>query len=193
MKKILILLVMFVSNVLFADGVIDSSKNSKEQDLIAKLTNGKYSEKSDGVKELSEAEMKKVVGGYITSTPYLVYSLGGGFSTIQEAAVLVGLSQKEIDMKVACLLSSSCYDTYTNRNRYNSFSSLANNNIGEYVGVNMVMSNVGGRISYTTGAAVYRLGSNGTLTKIRTISTNDSIVFDALSRNKNALTMKLLR
>ena len=172
-------------------------------DLLSKLTNGKISDNSPGVKLRSLEEAKQVKGGYYISTLENINTINlAGGATIKEAYDIIGLTDTELKNKALCTFGATkCTGSSTfNKSRYNDFAKIADPNKNEIVVITGTMTtapiNYGFGIKsdksqFSISAAVY-VNKGGALTKLRNINTSNTTVKDAMSRIRNDLNQKLV-
>lgn len=179
--------------------------SSIAEDFLAKVTNGALSDTSEGVKLLSLEGQKKVVGGYglmQNDSGQNVFelmrsSLSG--TTITQIGVVVGLTDYERDNKVACGFGGvTCSESYVNKQSYNDLMLIANPNLNEYLAVTATKTTTIGTFGvpknqFTNGALIVGLNnSNGTIYKIRNVTSNNSIASEVWRRIGNDLNGILL-
>ena len=168
-------------------------------DLLAKLTNGKISDNSPGVKVLSLEEAKQVKGEYNIATLENINTINlAGGTTIKEAYAVINLAQVEIDNKALCTFGATkCSRSLTlNKNRYNDFAKIADPKKNEVVVITGTMTTAPtyyglSKSQFFISASVY-VNNGGSLTKLRNINTSNKTVKDAISRIRNDLNQKLV-
>ena len=193
-----------MKNFLFLSFLVASLASSLfSADLLSKLTNGKISDNSSGVKVLSLEEAKQVKGGYNIATLENINTINlGGGATIKEAYAIIGLTDTKLKNKALCTFGATkCSASLTlNKNRYNDFAKIADPNKNEIVVITGTMTtapiNYGFGIKsdksqFSISAAVY-VNKGGALTKLRNINTSNTTVKDAVNRTRNNLNQKLV-
>lgn len=180
--------------------------SSIAEDFLSKVTNGALSDTSEGVKLLSLEEQKKVVGGYglmQNDSGQNVFELmrsNLSGATITQIGVVVGLTKYELDNKVACGFGGNNCSTssYVNKQSYNDLITIANPNLNEYLAVTATKTTTIGAYGvpqnqFTNSAVVVGLNhSNGTIYKIRNVTSNNSIASEVWRRVGNDLNGILL-
>lgn len=195
LKKVLSIAIM---SGLFSSGAL-------AEDLLAKITNGALSDTSKGVRVLSAEEERNVVGGYgliendgVNVFELMRSSLNG--ATITQIGVVVGLTPYELDNKVACGFGGDNCSTssYVNKQSYNDLVTIANPDLNEYLAVTATKTTTIGAYGvpqnqFTNSAVVVGLNySNGTIYKIRNVTSNNSIASEVWRRVGNDLNGILL-
>ena len=173
--------------------------NTFSADLLSKLTNGKISDNSPGVKVLSLEEAKQVKGGYNIATLENINTINlGGGATIKEAYAIIGLTDTELKNKALCTFGATkCSRSLTlNKNRYNDFAKIADPKKNEVVVITGTMTTAPtyyglSKSQFFISASVY-VNNGGSLTKLRNINTSNTTVKDAISRIRNDLNQKLV-
>ncbi|MGM9994857.1 MAG: hypothetical protein ACI35K_00395, partial [Campylobacter sp.] len=158
------------------------------------LTNGKISDNSPGVKVLSPEEAKQVKGGYEISQPYIFNDTQINNFRITEIGVLVALSSYELKNKVSCGVNSSTNcstSSYTNKQRYKDFISIANIASGEYLAVTSIKTSTPTmfgvpRTTYQKSAKVVTI-HNGMMKQVRSVSRTNRIVNEVYRAKGNEL------
>lgn len=195
LKKVLSIAIM---SGLFSSGAL-------AEDLLVKITNGALSDTSKGVRVLSAEEERNVVGGYgliendgVNVFELMRSSLNG--ATITQIGVVVGLTPYELDNKVACGFGGDNCSTssYVNKQSYNDLVTIANPDLNEYLAVTATKTTTIGAYGvpqnqFTNSAVVVGLNySNGTIYKIRNVTSNNSIASEVWRRVGNDLNGILL-
>lgn len=194
-KKILSIVVM---SGLFSSGAF-------AEDLLAQITNGALSDTSKGVRLLSAEEEKQIVGGYglmenngVNVFELMRSSLNG--ATITQIGVVVGLNDFEMNNQVACGLNVTTCSTssYVNKQSYNDLILIANPALNEYLAVTATKTTAIGAYGvpqnqFTNSNVVVGLNhSNGTIYKIRNVTSNNSIASEVWRKFGNDLNGILL-
>lgn len=125
-------------------------------------------------------------------------SLNG--ATITQIGVVVGLTPYELDNKVACGFGGDNCSTssYVNKQSYNDLVTIANPDLNEYLAVTATKTTTIGAYGvpqnqFTNSAVVVGLNySNGTIYKIRNVTSNNSIASEVWRRVGNDLNGILL-
>ena len=181
------------------------SSGAFAEDLLAQITNGALSDTSKGVRLLSAEEEKQVVGGYglmenngVNVFELMRSSFNG--ATITQIGVVVGLTQHEMDYNVLCGFGGDgcSASSYVNKQSYNDLAIIADPDRNEYLAVTATKTTTIGAYGvpqnqFTNGAVVVGLNhNNGTIYKIRNVTSNSSVASEVWRRVGNDLNGILL-
>ena len=174
-----------------------------DDDVLALVTKGKVTSNSAGVTKLSLEDKMQVKGGYgLLETDagqqvFTLQNLNTGTLKLTQIGVVVGLDGYELENKVSCGFGhTGCStDSYMNKQGYDDYMSVANQNLGEYLAVTAskttIITTIGSfsmpQVKFSTGAMVVGVNSNGTIYKIRSATATNRIASDVLRNIGNDL------